>query len=180
MNLPDYIPTDLSVYVQWSVILTIVFFVLTVLAFIVGWGFRFRLVGVTSFMGVVTLSIWALKLSLFTRVAIPGATRYTLVYDNGANQAVVVVAPSIDKSAVEPTLRQAATDLFSYGRSGLNQSDKFTIKLRTLLHPKPNRSQPLYLGQIKRSLFVRNDEEMEIEIFSKNVAQLPKLEDKQE
>ena len=177
MNLPEYIPTDLSFYVQWSGILTVVFFLLTILAFIVGWGFRFRLVGVTSFMGVITLSIFALELGIFTRAEIPGATRYTLVYDNGANQAVVVVAPDIEESAIEPTLRQAAVDLFSYGRSGLNEGNKLTIKLRTVIHPEPDMSQPLYLGQIKRSLGAKNDENMEIEIFSQNIAQLPKVED---
>lgn len=177
MNLPDYIPTDLFVYVKWSVIATIAFFCLTVLAFLVGWGFRFRLVGVTSFMGVITLSIFALKLGIFTRVQIDGATRYTLVYDNGANQAVVAVSPQIEEDEIEPTLRQVAVDLFSHGRSGLNQGNQLTIKLRTIIHPEPNMSQPLYLGQIKRSLGTQNDEEMEIEIFSQNIEQLPKIED---
>lgn len=177
MNLPDYIPTDLSLYVQWSSIATAVFFVLTVLAWIVGWSFRFRLVGVTSFMGVITLSIFALKLGIFTRVQIDGANRYTLVYDNGANQAVVAVSPQIEEDAIEPTLRQVAVDLFSHGRSGLNQGNQLTIRLRTIIHPEPNMSQPLYLGQIKRSLGTKNDEEMEIEIFSQNIAQLPKIEE---
>lgn len=171
---------DLLTYTKWSGIATLVFLVLTVVSFILGWGFRFRLVGVTSFMGVITASIFALGVGLSTKVEIPGATRYTLVYDNGANQAVVAVAPTIEGSSVEPTLRQAATDLFSYGRSSLNEGDDFTIKLRTVLHPEANMSQPLYLGQVKRSLFNRNDEEMEIEIFSENIAQLPKIEDKQE
>ena len=169
--------TDLLTYAQWSGIATLVCFVLTAISFIVGWGFRFRLVGVTSFMGVITLSILALGLGIFNRVEIPGATRYTLVYDNGANQAVVVVAPDIEESAIEPTLRQAAIDLFSYGRSGLNEGNKLTIKLRTVIHPEPNMSQPLYLGQIKRSLGAKNDENMEIEIFSQNVAQLANIED---
>ncbi len=169
--------TDLLTYAQWSGIATLACLLLTVLSFIVGWGFRFRLVGVTSFMGVVTLSILALGLGLFTRVEIPGATRYTLVYDNGANQAVVVVSPAIEESAIEPTLRQAAVDLFSYGRSGLDRDNKLTIKLRTVIHPEPNMSRPLYLGQIKRSLAAKNDENMEVEIFSQNIAQLPKIED---
>lgn len=169
--------TDLLTYVKWSAIATLAFLVLTVTSFIVGWGFRFRLVGVTSFMGVVTLSILALKLGLFTRVQIEGATRYTLVYDNGANQAVVAVSPQIEKSEIEPTLRQAAVDLFSYGRTGINKDDKLTIRLRTVIHPEPNMSQPLYLGQIKRSLFTKNDENTEIELFSQNVAQLPQIED---
>lgn len=177
MNLPDYISTDLYFYVKWSSILTVVFFCLTVLAFIVGWGFRFRLVGVTSFMGLVTLSVLALKLSLFTRAEIPGATRYTLVYDNGANQAVVAVSPQIEESAIEPTLRQVAIDLLPYGRSSVDQSNKLTIRLRTIIHPESNKSKPLYLGQIKRSIGNKNDENMEIEIFNENIAQLPKVED---
>ena len=169
--------TDLLTYAQWSGIATLVCFVLTAISFIVGWGFRFRLVGVTSFMGVITLSILALGLGIFNRVEIPGATRYTLVYDNGANQAVVVVPPEIEESPIEPTSRQAAVDLFSYGRSGLNQGSKLTIRLRTVIHPQPNMSQPLYLGQIKRSLAAKDDENMEIEIFSQNIAKLPKIED---
>ena len=169
--------TDLLTYVKWSAIATLAFLVLTVISFIVGWGFRFRLVGVTSFMGVVTLSILALKLGLFTRVQIEGAARYTLVYDNGANQAVVAVSPQIEKSEIEPTLRQVAVDLFSYGRTGINKDDKLTIRLRTVIHPEPNMSQPLYLGQIKRSLFTKNDENTEIDLFSQNIAQLPQIED---
>ncbi|MGK7950154.1 MAG: Ycf51 family protein [Xenococcaceae cyanobacterium] len=169
--------TDLLTYVKWSAIATLAFLVLTVISFIVGWGFRFRLVGVTSFMGVVTLSILALKLGLFTRVQIEGATRYTLVYDNGANQAVVAVSPQIEKSEIEPTLRQAAVDLFSYGRTGINKDDKLTIRLRTVIHPESNMSEPLYLGQIKRSLFTKNDENTEIDLFSQNIAQLPQIED---
>ncbi len=168
--------TDLLTYAKWSGIATLAFFVLTTLSFVVGWGFRFRLVGVTSFMGVITLSILALGLGLFTRVQIDGATRYTLVYDNGANQAVVAVSPQIKESEIEPTLRQAAIDLFSYGRSGLNEGNKLTIKLRTVVHPETNMSQPLYLGQIKRSLATKNDDNEEVEIFSENIAQLPKVE----
>ena len=169
--------TDLLTYVKWSAIATLAFLVLTAISFILGWGFRFRLVGVTSFMGVVTLSILALKLGLFTRVQIEGATRYTLVYDNGANQAVVAVSPQIEKSEIEPTLRQAAVDLFSYGRTGINKDDKLTIRLRTVIHPESNMSEPLYLGQIKRSLFTKNDENTEIDLFSQNIAQLPQIED---
>ena len=171
--------TDLFPYVKWSGIATLVFLVVTAISFVAGWSFRFRLVGVTSFMGVITASIFALGLGLFTRVEIPGATRYTLVYDNGANQAVVTVSPNIDEAEIEPTLRQTAVDLYSYGRSGLGEGNQLTIKLRTVLHPEPGMSQPLYLGQVKRSLVIKNDDSMEVEIFGQNVAQLPKTEDRQ-
>ena len=167
------LPTNLFTYAQWSAIATVVCLIAAIIAFVLGWSFRFRLVGVTSFMTVLTLGIVALGLGLFPHTEVPGATRYALVYDNGANQAVIAVSPEVEKSAIEPTLRQAAADLYSYGRTGNNGNNQFTVKLRTVLHPQPGVSQPLYLGEAKRSLIDRN-EDLQIEVFAKNVAQLPK------
>lgn len=167
------LPTDIFTYAKWSGIVTIVALVVAILAFVFGWGFRFRLVGVTSFMGVLTAGIFALGLGLFPHSDIPGAARYKLIYDSGANQAVVAVAPTIEKSAIEPTLLQAAGDLYSYGRSGVNGNNQFTIKLRTVLHPKTGVSQPLFLGEAKRSLVNDGNKEIEINVFAKNLKQLP-------
>lgn len=167
------LPTNTYTYGVWAGYLTIGFFVLTVIAFIAGWGFRFRLFGVTSFMTVLTASIFSLYLGFFTHEEIPGAVRYALTYDNGSNQAVVVVPPETAADAIEPTLRQAAADLNSYGRTGTRGNDTFTIKLRTVLHPKAGVSEPLFLGQIKRSLSNRDDSSIEIEIFERNIAKLP-------
>jgi hypothetical protein len=170
------LPTDISTYTLWSGYVTIACFVFAILAFIFSWGFRFRLVGVTSFMGVLTLGLFALNLGLFTHVKIPGAIRYSLVYDNGATQAVIAVPPEkIEESAIEPTLRQASSDLFSFGRSSTEGEDKLTVRLRTVLHPEPGVSKPLYLGQLKRSLYNRDDEQVQVEVFFSNLAQLPKL-----
>jgi len=163
---------DFFFYAKWLGIATIISLVVAVVAFVVGWGFRFRMVGVTSFMGVLTLGVFALGLGLFPHADIPGAARYALVYDNGSNQAVVAVSPEIEKSAIEPTLIQAATDLYSYGRTGTGGNDRFTIKLRTVLHPQPGISQPLFLGTAQRSITARTSEDIEIEVFDKNVAQL--------
>mgnify|MGYP003525676633 FL=1 len=158
---------------KWLGIATVVSLVVAIVAFILGWGFRFRLVGVTSFMGVLTAGFFALGLGLFPHAKIPGAAHYALIYDNGANQAVVAVSPEIEKSAIEPTLIQAATDLYSYGRTGTAGNDQFTIKLRTVLHPQPGISQPLFLGTAKRSITARSSEDIKIEVFEQNVAQLP-------
>lgn len=168
------IPTDLSNYTQWSGYFTIACFILSILAFVLGWGIRFRLVGVTSFMTVLTLSFFALGLGLFKHIEITGATRYSLVYDNGATQVVIAVPPQIKRSEIEPTLRQAAADLFSFGRYSQGEENQLTIRLRTVTHPQPGISQPLFLGQIKRSLADREDKQMEVEIFAQNVNQLPK------
>ena len=173
--IPMEFPTDFSTYAQWAGILTLGCLLLTVVAFILKWGFRFRLVGATSFMGVLTLGLFALGLGLFTHTVIPGAVRYTLVYDNGANQAVIVVPTPISESEVEATLRQAAYDLYSAGRLGLGD-DRLIVRARTVLHPEAGVSKPLYLGQVKRSLASREDDQMQVQVFSENLAQLLKKE----
>jgi hypothetical protein len=165
--------TDFFSFGQWSGILTIACAFIAVLSFIFKWGIRFRLVGVTGFMIVLTAGLFSLGLVPFTRTVIPGAVRFALVYDNGGNQTVITVSPQITETELEATLRQAASDLFSYGRLG-GTDNLLTIRARTIIHPKPGISKPLFVGQVKRSLASRNDEQMAIEIFPESFAQLPK------
>lgn len=157
----------------WVGITTLAFAALTVLSFLLKWGIRFRLVGVTGFLGVLTGGLFALGLVPFTRTVIPGAVRYSLVFDNGGTQTVIAVPPTISNEALEATMRQAASDLFSYGRLG-RQDDKLTIRVRTNLHPETGVTKPLYLGQVERSLSNRTDEQMEIKLNPESLAQLPK------
>lgn len=167
------IPTDWFIYAKWSGILTLVCLVVAVLAFVLQWGLRFRLVGVTAFMAVLTVALFTLGLSVFNRPAIPGALRYALVYDNAASQAVIALPPQpLSASSLEATLRQAAYDLYSPGRLGTNEA-QLTIRLRTILHPEPRVSVPLYLGNIKRALGSFEDDNMEVEINQDNLAKLP-------
>jgi Protein of function (DUF2518) len=158
---------------QWAGILTLVCAAFTILGFVLKWGIRFRLVGVTGFMGVLTGGLFALSLGLFTRTAIPGAVRYSVIYDNGASTVAIALPNDITPTQLEATLRQAASNLFSYGRLG-GPASELVIRARTITHPLPGVSQPLYLGQVKRSLSDRNDDQLEIEIYSDNLAQLPK------
>ena len=164
---------DFLNYTQWMGITTLACAALTLLGFILKWGIRFRLVGITGFLGVLTGGLFALGLVPFTRTVIAGAVRYTVVYDNGGTQAVIAVAPQISESELEATLRQAASNLFSYGRLGRNE-DQLTIRARTIIHPEAGVSQPLYLGNIRSSLANRNDEQTAIEIYHEQLAQLPK------
>ena len=164
--------SQLFIYAKWLGFATLFSLVVAIVSFVAGWSFRFRLVGVTSFMTVLTLGTLALGLSFSPKVQIPGAARYTLVYDNGANQAVVAVAPDIEKTAIEPTLLQAASDLYSYGRTGTTGNDRFIIKLRTVLHPQPGVSEPLFLGEAQRSLMRSDEEDIQIDIFKKNLKKL--------
>lgn len=161
---------DFLTVAQWAGAATLVCAAVTVLAFIFKWGFRFRLVGATGFMGVLTAGLFALSLTPLTRIQIPGAVRYSTVFDNGATQVVIAVPSQITDSELEATLRQAASDLYSFGRLGLD-TNQLTIRARTIIHPEPGISQPVYLGQVKRSLARRDDPQMELQIFPDRLAQ---------
>jgi hypothetical protein len=165
---------DFLNYAQWVGTTTLACAALTVLAFILKWGIRFRLVGVTGFLGVVTGGLFALGLVPLTRTVVTGAVRFSVVYDNGGTQAVIAVPPQISESELSATLRQAAGNLYSFGRLGRGDEDQLIIRARTIVHPEKGVSQPLYLGQVKRSLSSRNDDQMAIEIYQEKLAQLPK------
>ena len=172
------ISNDLILIVcKWVGITTIGFAVLTVVSFIFQWGFRFRLVGVTSFMGVLTGGLFALGVSLYVRTPIPGAVPFSLVYDDASTQATIAVPATITESELDATLRQAAGDLLSPGRFSRRGEDKLTIRARTILHPEAGVSELVYLGEVKRSLASRDDDEMEIRIDADKMALLPPSED---
>lgn len=162
---------DFLIYAQWAGIATLVFGAIVALSFLFQWGIRFRLVGVTGFTAVLTIGLFALGLVPFTRTVIPGAVNFSTIYDRGATQVVIAVPSQITESQLTATLQQAASNLFSPGRLGRER--QLTIRARTVVHPEPGVSQPLVLGQIKRSLSARDDEKMEIEIYANNLAQLP-------
>lgn len=166
---------QLLTFARWSGYFTLFCAALTGLGWILKWGIRFRLVGVTGFMGVLTGGLFALSLGLYSRPDIPGAVRYWRVFDTGSTQVVITVPNTITQSELDATLRQAASKLFSPGR--MSQGEEFiTIRARTVLHPEPGVTQPLYLGQVKRSLLNREDNTPIVEIFADKLAQLPKVE----
>lgn len=165
--------SDLLIISKWLAITTVVLGALTTIAFIAGWSWRFRGVGVTSFMGVVATSVFALGVSLYPRIAVEGAERFSVVYDGGGTELVVAVpAQAISAETAEATLKQAAYDSYSPGRFGQSPDSKMTVRLRTVVHHGGS-SELLLLGQVKRSMAVREDENMEFEIYPKNLAQLP-------
>jgi hypothetical protein len=164
---------DFLQYSQWSGITTIALATLTILALLFKWGLRFRLVGATGFMLVLTAGLFSLSLVPLSRTVIPGAARYTLVYDNGSNQAVIATSPDITPTQLEATLRQAASNLYSYGRMGAGGNNSLTIRARTVLHPEPGISTPVYLGKVERTLVTREDPQMLVEVFLDKFPQIP-------
>jgi hypothetical protein len=163
---------DFTTYTTYSIYVTIAFFLLTLLGIIFKWGIRFRLVGITGFMGVLTIGLWGLSLGLFAHKTIPGAVPYNLVYDNGANKTVIVLPKTVTESELKATLTQAANNLYSSGRTGIGGDDKLTIKARVLLHKEEGITKPVYIGEAKRILGQKENDNIEIEIFSDRLAEI--------
>ncbi|MEN9216350.1 MAG: Ycf51 family protein [Gloeomargarita sp. HHBFW_bins_162] len=151
--------------------LTLFTALMALLGFAFRWGIRFRLVGITGFMAVLTGGLFALGLTPVTRTVLPNAQRYTTVYDGGGTQAVIAVAANLTPTELAATLQQAANDLFSYGRLATGEA-VLTVRARTLLHPEPGVTEPVYLGQVRRSLRQRQDPAMVIELDSQALARV--------
>ncbi|MDY7054216.1 Ycf51 family protein [Limnospira fusiformis] len=162
---------ELLDFSKWLGIATLALAALTVLAFVLNWGIRFRLVGITAFTGVLAGGVFALGLGLFQRVEIPGAVRYSRVFDDGARQIVIVVAPDITESQLEATLQQAASDLYSPGRGGAGQMP-LVIRARTIVHPQPGVSEPIFLGRVQRVSGFANQGDVAIAINQESLNHL--------
>ncbi len=147
---------------QWLGIATIAFGALTTIAWIAKWGFRFRMVGVTSFTGVLTGGVFALSLALYQRPSIPDAQAFVRVFDRSSGQVVITVNPTMSATQLEATLKQAAIDLYSPGRT--SPDGTMTVRARVLLHPQPGVSQPVYVGAAVRSLSSKRDDVSDIQV----------------
>jgi hypothetical protein len=165
-------PADFFTYTQWSGLLGMGLAVLAGLGFLFKWGIRFRLVGATGFTIVLTVGLFALSVVPLTRTVVPGATRFTTVYDSGATLATIAVPPTITEEQLRATLQQASSDLFTAGRLGRSQ-EPFLLRARTVVHIKDGLSQPLYLGELKQSRPDGGVEPIAIRIYPENFAKLP-------
>ena len=132
----------------WAAIITLALGALTTIAFLLKWGLRFRMVGATGLMGVLTVGLLGLSFQPFIRTAVPGAIPYETVFDSGASQIVIAVPNSITATELEATLQQAASNLFKPSRLGGGGGQTPTIRARTIVH-KPGVSELVYVGQVK-------------------------------
>ena len=167
-------PEDFLEATKWAGIATLVFAAITALAFALGLGFRFRLVGVTGFLAVLAAGFFGLSFEPFTRTQISGAIPYTTVYDSGSIQVVIKVPVNITEPELKATLKQAASNLFKSGRLGSSDGQVPTIRARTILHEGPGVTRPLYLGQVQPIPDPDTGEPLSIKVFPERLAQLPK------
>ncbi|MEN9246361.1 MAG: Ycf51 family protein [Thermostichales cyanobacterium BF4_bins_65] len=155
-------------FFQWATwgcgILAMLLLLTTVVLWLRQSPWRFAFVGYTAFTLVLTAGCFALTLTPITRPVIAGAAPYTTVYDQGANRAVIAVAPDITPEQLELTLRQAASNLFSSGRFAQG-SPVLTIEARTVVHPGVGISEPVTLGKLQQLLGRRQDPDAHVEVF---------------
>lgn len=165
-------PEDFLEATKYFGIATLTMAGITLLAFVLGWGFRFRLVGITSFMGVLTGGLLGLSFEPFTQTVVPGAVSYQTVYDSGAAQIVIKVADDISKTELEATLEQAASNLLKPSRLG-GMAQEPTIRARTILHEEGGISRLVYLGQVQPVRATGTDDSIDITVFDEAFATLP-------
>lgn len=137
------------------------------------WSWRYRMVGATLFSVVLVVGLFSLSFEPITRSSIQGAVPFKLVYDRFGPQATIIVASKITPEQLDSTLQQASSNLFSSGRNGQGQQ-QLTIYARTIVHLREGLSKPIYLGRVKRSLSLRNDPNIEVEVYTDKFAELSK------
>jgi Protein of function (DUF2518) len=159
-------PAEFGTLTQGMGILVLVLALITAVTFVRSLGWKFRMVGITSFAVVLTAGLFALSLAPIIPTSVKGSVPYSLVYDRLGPKAVIAVPSQITPTQLEATLKQAANNLFSSGRNSLGTASKLTIRARTILHPRKGVSELVYVGEVESSLRVRNDPEMVVKVFS--------------
>ncbi|MEB3276214.1 MAG: Ycf51 family protein [Cyanobacteriota bacterium] len=135
---------------RWLGMASGILFVLMLLGLRLGWGIRYRLVGVTSFTTLLAISCVAFAISYRPRIAVPGAVSVPIVYDNGSDLVIAAAPAGLSDAAVAPSLEQVALNLRGSGR---NTSDGLvTVRLRRIEPQSEGLDRPLVLAELQRNL----------------------------
>ena len=156
-------PSQFATAARYCGILAVILGIATVILWVRGIKWRFAFFGYTSFTALLAFGLAALSLGPIIRTTIPGAAAYTTVFDNGSTRAAIAVDGGISPETLALTLEQASQNLYSAGRYA-STSNILTIRARTVVHPESGISKPLYLGQVQRSLLVRDDPNQDLSL----------------
>ena len=121
---------------------------LTVLAYLTGWGVKFRLTGITIFTLLLSASCWAFDQSYTPPFNVDGYKYAPIVYDNGYDLVVAQASIDFPEEAIKPTLLQIAGNLKGGGRNGA----QVKVRLRKIESRGDGISQPIILGEIIKDL----------------------------
>ena len=126
----------------------ILLLMVTFIAFIFNFGFKFRIVGATIFSLLLSLSSWAFIQSYTEKVAIEGAKYLPIVYDNGFDLIIAKAEDNFPEDSIEPTLEQLSENLRKGSRSGANVK----IKIRKLEKISDDVSKPVIIGEVQKNV----------------------------
>ena len=121
---------------------------LTLIAFVFNFGFKFRIVGATIFTLLLSLSSWAFIQSYSEKVVIEGSKYVPIVYDNGFDLIVAKAEDDFPEESIEPTLEQLSENLLKGSRSGANVK----IKIRKLEKISDDVSKPVVIGEVQKNI----------------------------
>ncbi|MBM5783604.1 MAG: hypothetical protein FJ076_01945 [Cyanobacteria bacterium K_DeepCast_35m_m1_288] len=133
---------------EWLGVSSAVLLLLTVVAFVVRWGIRFRLVGVTSFTVLLSLSCLAFAVSYAPRQLVDGAVSVPVVFDNGTDLVVAAAPADLDPAAFGPSVQQVALNLRGSGRG----TELVEVRLRRVEATAPGTDTPVVLATAIRNL----------------------------
>ena len=133
---------------EWLGVASAVLLLLTVVAFVVRWGIRFRMVGITSFTVLLSLSCLAFAVSYTPRQQVEGAISVPVVFDNGSDLVVAAAPAQMEPQAYAPSVQQVALNLRGSGRG----TQRVEVRLRRV-EPKGDGSDvPVVLATAVRNL----------------------------
>ena len=127
--------------------LGIFLFLVTIIAFIFNFGFKFRITGATIFSLLLSLSSWAFIQSYSENIKIEGARYLPTVYDNGFDLIITKADENFPEEAIKPTLNQLSKNLKKGSRSG----SKVKIRIRKLEKISKDVSKPVIVGEIEKT-----------------------------
>jgi len=123
---------------------------ITIVAFIFNFGFKFRITGATIFSLLLSLSSWAFMQSYSEKVEVEGARYVPIVYDNGFDLIIAKAEDDFPEEAIKPTLKQLSDNLRQGSRSGANVK----IKIRKLERVSNEISKPVIIGQVEKNVSI--------------------------
>ena len=118
----------------------------SIIAFILNFGFKFRIIGATIFSLLLSLSSWSFIQSYSEKVVIEDAKYLPIVYDNGFDLIIAKADDDFPEESIDPTLEQLSENLMKGSRSGANVK----IKIRKLEKISDSVSKPVVIGQVKK------------------------------
>ena len=133
---------------EWLGAASAVLLVLTVVAFLVRWGIRFRLVGVTRFTVLLSLSCLAFAVSYTPRQTVEGAISVPVVFDNGSDLVVAAAPADMPLETFLPSVEQVAINLRGSGRG----TQTVEVRLRRVESTADGTDTPIVLATAIRNL----------------------------